>query len=387
MRTIPIELLDNIDTRDQTGAPDVALQGRVGRRPRDQKETTLMTESNVERTGGWRLVASVFLGAALTAVVPAVGFAQDPEPSFEANPGAVTLVAYTTPREAYEEIIPLFQATEAGQGVTFEESYGPSGDQSRLVEAGLPADLVAFALWPDVERLIEPGIVADDWDENATNGIVHNSVVALAVRPGNPKGITGWDDLIREDVDVITPNPFTSGGAQWNLLAAYQAQIEAGKTPEEAREFLKQLVANVSVMDRGARDALTTFMAGQGDVLIAYENEAIFAQQAGQPLEYVVPDATILIENPVAVTLNGDTPEAAQAFVDFLFTPEAQTVFGNHGFRPELEEVAAQFDYVEPSQLFTIEALGGWPVARPEFFDPDDGVVAGIFNEIGRSQE
>ena len=336
---------------------------------------------------GRRTLAAILLGAAALSGLPAAGLAQDPAASFEAAPGALTLVAYTTPREAYAEIIPLFQATEAGQGVTFEESYGPSGDQSRLVEAGLPADVVAFALWPDVERLVTAGIVADDWDQNPTAGNIHNSVVALAVRPGNPKGIEGWDNLIREDVDVITPNPFTSGGAQWNLLAAYQAQIEQGKTPEEAREFLKQLIANVSVMDRGARDALTTFMAGQGDVLIAYENEAIFAQQAGQPIEYRVPDATILIENPAAVTLNGDTPEASQAFVDFLLTPEAQTVFGNHGFRPELEEVASQFDYIQPPQLFTIEALRGWPVARPEFFDPENGVVAQIFDEIGRSQE
>jgi sulfate transport system substrate-binding protein len=346
-----------------------------------------MTETHVERGGGRRLLPSAVLGTALIAAMPAVGLAQDAEPSFVPAPGALTLVAYTTPREAYAEIIPLFQATEAGQGVSFEESYGPSGDQSRLVEAGLPADVLAFALWPDVQRLVEPGIVADGWDGNEHGGIVHDSVVAFAVRPGNPKGITSWDDLIREDVDVITPNPFTSGGAQWNLLAAYQAQIAQGKTPDEAREYLKQLIANVSVMDRGARDALTTFMAGQGDVLIAYENEAIFARQADQPLDYVVPEQTILIENPAAVTLDGDAPDAAQAFVDFLLTPEAQTIFGNHGFRPELEEVAAQFDYVQPAQLFTIEDLGGWPEARPAFFDPDEGVVAQIFNEIGRSQE
>jgi sulfate transport system substrate-binding protein len=157
----------------------------------------------------------------------------------------VTLVAYTTPREAYADIIPAFQATEAGAGagVQFEESYGPPGDQSRAVEAGLPADVLALSLWPDVERLVEPGIVADDWDDNEYGGIVHNSVVALAVRPGNPKGITGWDDLIRKDVVVITPNPLTSGGAQWNILAAYQAQIDAGKTEQEAIAYLGQLAA------------------------------------------------------------------------------------------------------------------------------------------------
>jgi sulfate transport system substrate-binding protein len=356
-----------------------------GRRPRRRKEQDVGTD--IGGAGRRSLVASVAMGAALIAAVPVASMAQDAEPSSEASPGALTLVAYTTPREAYAEIIPLFGATDAGQGVTFEESYGPSGDQSRLVEAGLPADVLALALWPDVQRLVEPGIVAEDWDDDEHEGIVHDSVVAFAVRPGNPKGIKTWDDLIRDDVDVITPNPFTSGGAQWNLLAAYGAQIEAGKTPEGARELLKQLIANVSVMDRGARDALTTFMAGQGDVLIAYENEAIFAQQAGQPLEYVTPDATILIENAVAPTLTGDAPEASQAFVDFLYTPEAQTVFGNHGFRPEVEEVASQFDYYQPPQLFTIADLGGWPEARPAFFDPDEGVVAQIFNEIGRSQE
>jgi sulfate transport system substrate-binding protein len=334
---------------------------------------------------GQSLGAGAALAAAALLVFPLGVLAQDASPAeFQAEPGAITLVAYTTPREAYEEIIPLFQATDAGQGVTFEQSYGPSGDQSRLVESGLPADLVALAMWPDVDRLVEPGVVADDWDENEHGGIVHDSVVVLAVRPGNPKGITGWADLVRDDVDVITPNPFTSGGAQWNLLAAYQAQIVDGKTPEEATEYLKQLIGNVSVMDKGARDALTTFMAGQGDVLISYENEAIFAQQAGQPIEYIVPDATILIENAIATTLTGDSPEASKAFVDFLYTPEAQRIFGEHGFRPEDESVAAEFDFVQPADLFTIEDLGGWATARPEFFDPEDGVVAGIFAEIGR---
>jgi sulfate/thiosulfate-binding protein len=329
------------------------------------------------------LLAATALIASTLVASPLGAFAQDASTApIETTPGDVTLVAYTTPREAYEEIIPLFQATEAGAGVEFEQSYGPSGDQSRAVEAGLPADIVALAMWPDVERLVEPGIVATDWDENEYGGIVHNSVVSLVVRPGNPKGITGWDDLIRDDVDVITPNPFTSGGAQWNLLAAWQAQIEAGKTPEEATDYLTRLLANVSVMDRGARDALTTFAAGQGDVLISYENEAIFAQQAGQPLEYIIPAATILIENAIAPTQIGDAPGPAKAFVEFLYTPEAQTIFGQKGFRPEVEEVLAQFDYEQPADLFTIEDLGGWAEARPAFFDPETGIVAEIFRTL-----
>ena len=312
--------------------------------------------------------------------------AQDASPSPVAvTPGAVTLVAYSTPREAYEEIIPLFQATEAGAGIEFEQSYSGSGDQSRAVEAGLPADLVALSLWPDVERLVEPGLIAADWDENEYKGIVHDSVVVFTVRPGNPKDIRDWDDLIREDVDVITPNPFTSGGAQWNILAAYQAQLEAGKTEDEALDYLKQLIANTSVMDRSARESLATFMAGQGDVMIGYENEAIFAQQMGQPIDFVIPESsTMLIENPVAVTTVGDALEPAAAFVDFLYSPEAQRVFGQKGFRPVVQEILAEFDYPVIANLFSIEDLGGWAEARPRFFDPDTGIVAGIFSELGR---
>jgi sulfate transport system substrate-binding protein len=237
-----------------------------------------------------------------------------------------------------------------------------------------------------VERLVEPGIVAPDWADNPYGGIVHNSIVVFDVRPGNPKNIQTWDDLIREDVTVITPNPITSGGAQWNILAAYQAQFDAGRSEEEAIEYLRQLSRRVAVWDPSARDALNTFLqAGQGDVLIGYENEAIFAQQQGQPLEFVVPDNTLLIENPIATTLVGDAADAAAAFKDFLYTPEAQTVFGNHGFRPEVPEVLAQFpDFPTPANVATVdEDLGGWAEARPRFFDADTGVMAEIFANLG----
>jgi sulfate transport system substrate-binding protein len=332
----------------------------------------------------------VALGAALAvpavAQSPSTAPAPTPAPSFQSTPGAVTLVGYSTPREAYAEIIPLFQATDAGKDVTFEESYGASGDQSRAVEAGLPADVLALSLWPDVERLVKPGVVAADWDENPYKGIVTDSVVVFDVRPGNPKDIRSWDDLIRDDVTVITPNPITSGGAQWNILAAYQAQIDAGKTEDEAIDYLNKLAARVSVWDPSARDALNTFLqAGQGDVLIGYENEAIFAQQQGQPLEFVVPDDTLLIENPVATTLVGDAPDAAKAFLDFLYTPDAQAVYGRHGFRPILPDVLAQFpDFKTPTNLATVDGdLGGWAVARPKFFDPDTGIMAQIFKDLG----
>ncbi len=297
----------------------------------------------------------------------------------------MTLVAYTTPREAYEEIIPLFQATEAGQGVTFEESYGPSGDQSRAVEAGLPADVVALALWPDVERLVEPGIVAADWDENEHDGIVHNSVVALAVRPGNPKGITGWDDLIRDDVDVITPNPFTSGGAQWNILAAYQAQIEAGKTEEEAIEYLKQLIGNVSVMDRGARDALTTFMAGPGRRAHRLRERG-HLRPAGRPAARVRRAG----RHDAHRERRGDRrspvtrPRPPRRSWTSCTRPRPSGSSASTASGPRSRRSRREFDYVQPPPaLHDRGDLGGWPEARPEFFDPEDGIMARIFAELG----
>jgi sulfate transport system substrate-binding protein len=334
-----------------------------------------------ERGARRGILAATVIGAGLIAAIPAVGLAQEPEASFEANPGAVTLVAYTTPREAYEEIIPLFQATDAGQGVTFEESYGPSGDQSRLVEAGLPADLVALALWPDVERLVEPGIVAADWDETPTNGIVHDSVVALAVRPGNPKGIAGWDDLVRDDVKVITPDPASSGAAKWNILAAYSQAIAAGKSEKEALDYLKKLFGNVSQWAGSGREALEAFDKGVGDVLITYENEAILALQSGKDYQYIVPDSTFLIENPGAVLKKADP--VAKKWLDFVLSDKGQTEFAKKGFRPVTDvdlsdvEVKGANDpadpFPTPAHLTTVADLGGWDAVDKTWFD--DGAL------------
>jgi sulfate transport system substrate-binding protein len=342
---------------------------------------------------GWKRASiSGAISAALVVALAGSTIAQSPSapaptptpvPSFDAQPGAVTLVAYSTPREAFELLIEQFQATEAGTGVEFETSFGASGDQSRAVAAGLPADIVDFSLEPDITRLVDAGIIAADWNATDTNGIVTDSVVVIATRPGNPKNIVGWDDLIRDDVSVITPNPFTSGGAMWNIMAAYGAQIKAGKTEAEALDYLAKLFAHVSVLDKSARESLQTFLAGQGDVLITYENEAIIAQQKGEDLPYVVPDATILIENPVAVTLNGDAPDAAKAFLEYLFTPEGQTVFGDKGYRPVVGEVAANFTYPVPAQLFTIADFGGWAEVKTKFFDKEKGLVTGILAGIG----
>jgi sulfate/thiosulfate-binding protein len=298
--------------------------------------------------------------------------------------GTLSLVAYSTPREAYEEIIPAFQETPAGDSTDFDQSYAASGEQSRAVEAGLEADIVAFSLEPDVTRLVDAGLVDADWNQNEHDGTVTDSVVVFAVRPGNPENIRTWDDLLRESIEVITPNPFTSGGAQWNIMAAYGAQLEQGRSDEEAIGYLRELfLEHVPVQDKSARESLQTFAGGKGDVLLAYENEAIFAQQAGQAIEYVVPDQTILIENPVAIVSTSGSTQAAQAFVDYLYTPEAQAAFAAKGYRPVIDGVESEFDFPDPPGLFTIDDLGGWPDVRTRFFDREESIFLDIENELG----
>jgi sulfate/thiosulfate transport system substrate-binding protein len=324
----------------------------------------------------------IVLGSAALILVIAAGCGGEAGAGGAAN--TISLVAYSTPREAYEEIIPAFEETQAGANTDFEESYASSGEQSRAVEAGLDADVVAFSLEPDITRLVEADIVAADWTSNQHKGMITDSVVVLVVREGNPENIQTWDDLLREGIEVITPNPFTSGGAQWNIMAAYGAQLELGKSEEEAVTYLRELfVEHVPVQDKSARESLQTFIAGKGDVLLAYENEAIFAQQAGQPIEYVVPDQTILIENPVAVTSTSENRQVAKAFVDFLYTPEAQRIFAEKGYRPVVEDILGEFDYPTPPNLFTIEDLGGWPDVRTRFFDREESIFADIENELG----
>ena len=296
---------------------------------------------------------------------------------------SISLVAYSTPKEAYAALIPAFQATPAGGGIKFNESYGASGDQSRAVEGGLHADVVEFSLEPDVSRLVKDGLVPASWNAGPHKGIVTDSVVVLAVRKGNPKHITGWNDVVKPGVKVITPNPFTSGGARWNIMAAYGSQIAQGKSPTQAEGFLSSLLKNTVVQDKSARDALQTFSGGKGDVLISYENEAITAQQKGLKLDYIVPPQTILIENPVAVTK--DASRAAKPFVQFLYTPKAQTIFAEKGYRPVIGGLAGVRKFPTPSGLFKIDKFGGWKVVKDRFFDPQKGIVAGIEQKLGVS--
>ena len=298
--------------------------------------------------------------------------------------GKLTLVAYSTPEEAYKELIPAFNETPDGRGVSFEQSYASSGEQSRAVEGGLPADVVEFSLEPDITRLVDAGLVNDDWNRNEHKGMVTDSVVVFVVRKGNPRNIQSWDDLVTGDVEVIEPNPFTSGGAKWNIMAAYGAQLEQGKSEAEAKDYLAKLFDNVPVLDKSAREALQTFSSGKGDVLLSYENEAILAQQEGEDVDYVVPDQTILIENPIAVVNETDEPALAQSFVDFLYTDEAQRIFAEKGYRPVVEGVA-ESKFPTPAKLFEIGRFGGWDKVNDEFFDPEAGIVAEIFQSQGKS--
>jgi sulfate transport system substrate-binding protein len=299
----------------------------------------------------------------------------------------LALVAYSTPQEAYEEIIAAYQDTSEGANVEFTTSFGGSGDQSRAVESGLPADIVAFSLEPDMTRVVKAGIVAEDWNSDEHAGMVTDSVVVIATREGNPKNLTDWDDLTQPGIEVITPNPFTSGGARWNVLAAYGAASDVGENHEGGVAYLNDLFKNVPVQDDSARKSLQTFAGGKGDAILAYENEAFFANQNGQKLEYTVPDETILIENPVAVTESSEHPEEAQAFLDYLRSEEAQRIFLENGYRPVNEDVAAESDFPTPSGLFTIADLGGWPDVTDQFFNTDGSIMLDVERSIGVAVE
>jgi sulfate/thiosulfate transport system substrate-binding protein len=342
------------------------------------------------RTRGWRLVLPfvALLAALFLAACGGTSSGSDEataDSGGDGGGGKLTLVAYSTPEEAYRELIPAFNKTPEGKGVGFDQSYASSGEQSRAVEGGLPADVVEFSLEPDMTRLVDAGLVDADWNKNEHKGMVTNSVVVFMVRKGNPKGIKDWDDLVTGEVEVLEPNPFTSGGAKWNIMAAYGAQLEKGKSPEEAKQYVAELFKNVPVLDKSARESLQTFSSGKGDVLLGYENEAILAQQQGEELDYIVPDQTILIENPVGAVNESDDPELAQSFVDFLYTPEAQKIFVGKGYRPIVEGVPGGNEFPTPPALFEITKFGGWDTVNDEFFDPEQGTVAEIFQSQGKS--
>ncbi len=305
----------------------------------------------------------------------------------------LNLVGFAVPKAANNAIQELWAQTPDGEGVTWVESYGASGDQSRAVESGLNADYVHFSLEGDVTRLVKAGLVDENWNAGPTGGIVSSSVVVFVVREGNPEGIDSWDDLVKDGVEIVTPNPGSSGSARWNILAGWGSVIADGGTEQDAIDYTTQLFEHVVALPGSGRDATTAFLEGTGDVLLSYENEAILAKQQGENIEYVVPDTTLRIDNPGAV-LKDAHPKAA-AWLEFLFTPEAQAEFAKLGFRPvidgvEVDEVEGANDpanpFPAPGTLQNInDDFGGWSEANPKFFDPDNGIVTTIQIETGKS--
>jgi sulfate/thiosulfate transport system substrate-binding protein len=333
------------------------------------------------------LTALVGALALVTALAATAGIgAAAPDRSSDTK---LSLVAYSTPREAYGKLIPLFQKTPAGDGVSFSQSYGASGEQTRAVKAGLDADVVALSLAPDMDELVAAGKVDAKWKKQSYKGMVTNSVVVFVVRDGNPKKIKSWNDLLRSDVDIVTPNPFTSGGARWNIMAAYGSWRKQGKTDKQAQANLLKLWKNVVVQDTSARAALTTFNSGKGDVMLAYENEAYFSRMQGLNLQWVIPKTTILIENPIAVTKDSPNKAAANGFLRFLRTPAAQQVFADYGYRPVVKSVenANRKKFPVRPGLFTIDqlGLGGWGKVQKRFFDPSNSIMARFQRQVGGS--
>ncbi len=297
----------------------------------------------------------------------------------------INLVAYSTPETSYAKLIPAFQATAAGKGVSFSQSYGSSGAQSRAVLAGQPADVVHFALEPDMAKLVDAKIVPASWDSNPYHGIVADSLVVFVVRKGNPKHIESWSDLVKPGIKVITPNPFTSGSSRWNIMAAYGAELKMGKTPAQADAYLSQLFHNVPVQPDKASAAMTTFTGGEGDVLLSYEQDAILAKQSGAPIQIVIPKQTILVQTPLAATTKASA--SAKEFVKWMWSTQAQTILGQTGYRPVVPSVAATFasTYPTPAQPFDISYVGGWSQVATKFFDPTHSVMATIETSLGVS--
>jgi sulfate transport system substrate-binding protein len=294
----------------------------------------------------------------------------------------LNLVAYSTPALAYADIIPAFKKTKAGKGVGINASYGPSGSQSKLVAQGLPADEVNFSYSPDIQNLVSPKIVPASWAQNQYHGNVTYTVVAFGVRRGNPKHIHTWSDLLKKGVQVLTPNPITSGGARWNVLAAYGSQIIAHKSKKQAVSYLQKLFKNVTVQDSSGRNSLNTFLSGKGDVMISYENEVLQGIHTNPgKISLAVPSPSLLIENPASWTITSKNRTQAKAFNNFLWSTTAQTLWGKHYFWPVVSSVAKKFKFAKPKTLFNIRQLGGWPKLVPEFFGPN-GIVTKI--EQGR---
>ncbi|EFM11730.1 sulfate ABC transporter, periplasmic sulfate-binding protein [Paenibacillus curdlanolyticus YK9] len=355
----------------------------------------------VTRATRHRARAAFLLTGALLLMLSACGDAaesQNETQPVKANNGEVTLVigAYSVVKDAFGDLLPAFQKywlEKTGQKVVFQESYEASGTQARAIVGGFEADVAALAMQSDVEKIQKAGLITYDWSNTETKGMMTNSLVVLGTRDGNPKGIHGWEDLTRKGVKVLYPNPKTSGGAQWDINAIYGAGLKkseqetGAKDPEYAKQFLKDIHANIESLDKSGRASMAAFEYGVGDVIVTYENELRARIKQGVPYTIVVPESTILIENPVAVVdknaAKHGVKEVAQAFVDYLVTDDAQRTLSEYGFRPVNKKVAEETkaEFIQPAQLFDIQYLGGWKQVRETLYSKKGvwyQVLAGI---------
>ena len=338
-----------------------------------------------------RRSVNVGLMAALLALLIAVvaagcGSSSSSSSSSSSGGAKLDVVGYSTPESVYTESLePAFEKTPQGKGISFSNSFGASGDQSRAVVAGQPASVVHFAQAGDMERLVKEGeLVSKDWTTQPYGGIAQDSIVVITVRQGNPKGIHSLDDVLSKDVKVVTPNPFSSGAARWNIMAVYGSQINEGKSPTQALAAVKTLLEKTAAQPGSARDALAAFTQGEGDVLLGYENEAIKAEKEGEEVEHVTPPSTILIETPIAVTKAAPEP-AAEDFLKFIWSDAGQEIWTEDGYRPVNPKLVAPKQFPTPKELFKISEFGGWGKVNEEFFDEETGSVAKIEAELGVS--
>jgi sulfate/thiosulfate-binding protein len=329
----------------------------------------------------------VVLFALLAAAVAIAGCGSSSDTtSSSSGGGSLDVVGYSTPESVYAETLePAFEKTQQGEGIGFSNSFGASGDQSRAVAAGQPASIVHFSQAGDMERLVEEGeIVSKGWESGAYHGIATDSVVVIMVKKGNPDGIHSFKDLETKDVQVVTPNPFSSGSARWNIMAVYGAALEEGDSPDQALEAVKTVLEKTVAQPGSGRDAFAAFSQGQGDALLTYENEAIKAEKEGEDFEYVIPDATIQIETPIAVTKSAPEP-AAEDFLDFLWSDAGQELWAENGYRPVNPKLVDPQQFPTPTDLFEISKFGGWGKVNDEFFDEESGSVAKVEGELGVS--
>ncbi len=300
----------------------------------------------------------------------------------------LSVVGYSTPESVYAESLePAFEKTPQGKGVSFSNSFGASGDQSRAVAAGQPASIVHFSTGSDMERLVEEGeIVSKDWTKQPYGGIATDSVVVILVEKGNPLGIKSFKDLEEnEDAEVITPNPFSSGSARWNIMAVYGSAIEEGASDAEALEAVKKVLEKTTAQPGSGRDAFSAFSQGEGNVLLTYENEAIKAEKEGEEVEYVIPPYTIQIETPIAVTEEAPEPQA-EDFLKWMWSDEGQELWAENGYRPVNPKLVDPKEFPAPEKgLFKISKFGGWAKVKDQYFDEEEGSVAKIEQELGVS--